>query len=194
MIRHAFASALLLAAVFAAGSPAIAETPDAALVAEARAAVKGLGESLKPALVGALKTGGPVAAIETCQQAAPTIASEQSTAHGLKVARTALRVRNEGNAPDAFERKVLEDFAAKMKAGADPAALDHAEIVQVGGEKHFRYMKAIPMAAEPCMMCHGTDLKPEIKAELGKRYPHDQATGFTPGELRGAFTVTKVLK
>ena len=194
MTRRAFGSALVLAAAFAAVSPASAQSPDAALVAESRAAVKGLGESLKTALVGALKTGGPIAAIETCQQAAPSIASEQSTTHGLKVARTALRVRNEGNAPDAFERKVLEDFAAKLKAGADPATLDHAETVQVGGEKHFRYMKAIPMAAEPCMACHGSDLKPEIKAEITKRYPHDQATGFSPGELRGAFTVTKVLK
>jgi hypothetical protein len=108
MTIRAFGSALLLTATFAAVTPALAEAPDAANLAEARAAIKGLGENLKSALVGALKSGGPVAAIETCQQAAPSIAGEQSSAHGLKVGRTALKVRNEGNTPDAFERKVLE--------------------------------------------------------------------------------------
>ena len=158
-------------------------------LAKARGAVKGLAESLRPALVEALKAGGPVAAIEACQSAAPGIADKQSETHGLKVGRTALLVRNPGNAPDAWERKVLESFAAKIEAGTAPDTLDVAETVEENGRKTFRYMKAIPMAAEPCMACHGTELKPEIAAEIAKRYPQDKAVGFTPGKLRGAFTV-----
>ncbi len=55
-------------------------------------------------------------------------------------------------------------------------------------------MKAIPMAAEPCAACHGTDVKPDVKSEIDKLYPQDQATGFKPGELRGAFTISMPVK
>jgi hypothetical protein len=172
------------------GGPVLAQdAADAARLAKARGAIKGLAENLKPALVNALKSGGPVAAIEACQGAAPGIAAEQSTAHGLTVGRTALLVRNPANAPDAWEEKVLAKFAAAIDGGADPDKVDFGETVEVGGRKTFRYMKAIPMAAEPCMACHGPELKPEIAAEIAKRYPQDKAVGFTPGKLRGAFTV-----
>jgi len=50
-------------------------------------------------------------------------------------------------------------------------------------------MKAIPMRAEPCLLCHGAP-EPALKAEIDRLYPQDQATGFRPGELRGAFTVS----
>lgn len=172
------------------GGPALAQDgADAARLAKARGAIKGLAENLRPALANALKAGGPVAAIEACQGAAPGIATEQSKAHGLTVGRTALLVRNPANAPDAWEQAVLTKFAAAIDGGADPDKVDFGETVEVGGRKTFRYMKAIPMAAEPCMACHGPELKPEIAAEIAKRYPQDKAVGFTPGKLRGAFTV-----
>lgn len=55
----------------------------------------------------------------------------------------------------------------------------------------FRYMKAIPMQGM-CMTCHGgQELIPDnVKERLATLYPDDQATGFTPGSLRGAFTVS----
>lgn len=159
-------------------------------VAAARAASKDLGETLKGQLMAAMKSGGPVAALSVCNSAAPQIASGISKTLGLDVGRTALRVRNPSNAPDAFERRVLEEFVTQLASGADPETLEHSETVTENGVATFRYMKAIPMAAEPCAACHGTDLKPEVKAEIDKLYPADQATGFKPGELRGAFTVS----
>lgn len=171
-----------------------ADTVDEARVGQARAAVKDLGEALKEQLVAAIKSGGPVAAIAVCRTIAPDLAKDKSQAHGLRVGRTALKVRNRANAPDAFERKVLEDFVKRIEAGADPAKLEHAEIVTEGGATVFRYMKAIPITAEPCLTCHGADLKPEVKAEISRLYPDDQATGFKAGELRGAFTVTQGVK
>lgn len=167
---------------------------DAASLAAARAAAKGLGETLKAQLVAAIKAGGPVAAVGVCRSIAPAIAEDQSQAHAVKVGRTALKVRNPANAPDAFERRVLEDFVRKINAGADPASLEHAETVTQNGESVFRYMKAIPTAAEPCLTCHGSNLEPALKAEIQRLYPDDQATGFDPGELRGAFTVTQKRK
>jgi hypothetical protein len=169
-------------------------TTDAARLASAHAAVKGLGETLKAQLVAAIKAGGPIAAVGVCRTIAPAIAEEKSRAHGLKVGRTALKVRNRDNAPDAFERRVLEEFVRQIDSGADPAGLEHAETVTEGGETLFRYMKAIPTAAEPCLACHGSNLEPELRAEILRLYPEDQATGFRAGDLRGAFTVTQKVK
>lgn len=160
----------------------------------ARAAVKGLGEALKEQLLAAIKSGGPVSAIGVCRTIAPAISEGQSRKHGLEVGRTALKVRNPANAPDAFERRVLEEFVRKIESGADPASLEHAEIVAEGGKSQFRYMKAIPTAAEPCLACHGSNLQPELKAEILRLYPDDEATGFKAGDLRGAFTVTQTLE
>ena len=167
-----------------------ATPPDAGLAA-ARAAVKDLGETLKAQLVAAIKAGGPRAAVGVCRTIAPAIAEKASQTHGLTVGRTALKVRNPANAPDAFERRVLEDFVQRIAAGADPATLEHAETVVENGETVLRYMKAIPTAAEPCLACHGSVIEPELKAEILQLYPDDQATGFKAGELRGAFTVTR---
>jgi hypothetical protein len=169
MIRSLFAATVLACSTIAGTASAQDVGANAADLAKARGAVKGLAENLRPTLVNAMKTGGPVAAIEACQGVTPGIAAEQSTAHGVTVGRTALLVRNPANAPDAWERKVLESFAAKIDAGAAPDTVDFGEVVEEGGSKTFRYMKAIPMAAEPCMLCHGTELKPEIAAEIDRK-------------------------
>lgn len=157
--------------------------------AAARAAVKDMGEALKTALVTQIKAGGVASAIPVCQTIAPALAAEASNKHKMTVRRTALKVRNQSNKPDAFEVHVLAEFAEKIAAGADLATLDHSETVSDNGKTAYRYMKAIPTAAEPCLACHGSDLKDDVKAELAKLYPADQATGFKAGDLRGAFSV-----
>ena len=49
--------------------------------------------------------------------------------------------------------------------------------------------------SEVCQTCHGPadSLSPELKAALAKDYPHDQATGYVAGEIRGALSVTRPL-
>jgi Protein of unknown function (DUF3365) len=183
-------AAAALAACAIATTAAWAAEPDSAQVGQARLVVKELRENLKSQLIAAINAGGPIAAIGVCKTIAPAIADKAGLVRGLKVGRTALRVRNPANAPDTWERGVLEDFAAQIKAGADPAKLEHAETVtDASGAATFRYMKAIPMAAEPCLTCHGAP-EPSLKAEITRLYPQDQATGFKPGDLRGAFTVS----
>lgn len=169
-------------------------TPADADIAAARAATKDLGEKLKAELVAALKAGGPGTALGVCRTVAPAIAEDASKAHGLEVGRTALKVRNPDNAPDAFERRVMEGFVREIAAGADPETLEHAEVVSDGGAGEFRYMKAIPTAAEPCLACHGANVDPELTAQILDLYPDDAATGFEAGELRGAFTVRRTLQ
>ncbi len=182
---------LVLTGPIAAGD---SRADEAAALAEARAAVKDLGAKLKDQLVSAIKAGGPVKAIEVCKSVAQDLAKEASAAHSVAIRRTALKVRNPLNAPDDLERRALEDFAAKLAAGADPASLEHYETVAEGGKTVVRYLKAIPTAAEPCLACHGSALAPEVTQAIEASYPEDQATGFKPGDLRGAFSVKVEVK
>lgn len=186
-------SILAVATLIGAGAALADEKPAQAQVdpsvAKARGAIKGLAEALKEKLVTAMKEGGPVKAIDVCNTAAMPITDEQGKVAGVKIRRTALKVRNAANAPDEFERKALEMFAEKIKGGADVAKLDYSETVTENGVATVRYMKPIPMLEKPCATCHGSAVDPALKAEIDKRYPQDQANGFKPGELRGAFSV-----
>lgn len=167
--------------------------PDAEMINVARAQAMKLGGTLKGQLEAGLKAGGPVAALGVCKTVAPAIAADLGSAYGGKIGRTALKVRNPANTADDFERDVMQRFLAEAANGADVAKLEHAEIVDRNGKRVFRYMKAIPMAAAPCAACHGTAVAPELLQSIRELYPDDQAIGFKPGEIRGAFTIVKPL-
>jgi len=187
---------LLVAALAscALAAPAAAQTAKVdteAYVTEANVIIKDFMTNLKGELQRALKTEGPAGAIGVCQQAAPAVTREAEAQHGWDVGRTALRLRNQDNAPDEWERGVLEDFVAQREAGADPSKLSVTKVVSRDGVTTFRYMKAIPLAEKPCATCHGTNVDPDLRAEILEYYPEDEAVGFKPGEIRGAFTMSR---
>jgi hypothetical protein len=161
-----------------------------ALLQASRLATKEFGATLKERLTTALEAGGPLLAIDVCKTAAGEIAADMSRKHGLSIRRTALRVRNDDNAPDPFERQALARFVKDISAGKDAAGLEHVEVVSTDTGDVYRYMKAIPTAAEPCLACHGTNIGADVRQRLRELYPNDQATGFKAGELRGAFSVS----
>lgn len=154
-----------------------------------RAAVKEFGATLKEQLTTALKAGGPLLAIDVCSKIADDIAVRVSAKHGVSLRRTALRVRNEKNIPDQFERETLERFVKAINAGEDASGLEHSALTSSEAGRVFRYMKAIPTVAEPCLACHGESLRADVQSRLRELYPNDQAIGFKAGELRGAFSV-----
>ncbi len=86
----------------------------------------------------------------------------------------------------------MTEFVNRIAAGEPAASLKRAEIVEHNGERVFRYIQAIP-TGELCLNCHGSDIKPNVRAKIQELYPADQATGFKPGELRGVFTLSKTL-
>lgn len=175
-----------LAALLVAAAHDVAADP-APWVLDSRAAAQALGGQLMGELTAALARS-PEAAIEVCSARAPQIAQELSQARGARLGRTALRVRNPDNAPQEWQRRGLESFAASLAAGADPATLEFTEVVKTGGAEERRWMKPI-MTAPLCLACHGTTLSPEVAAAVADRYPADQAVGFAAGDLRGAFYV-----
>jgi hypothetical protein len=162
---------------------------------EARAIVKSFFGSLKGELVAAMESGGPVAAIGVCNERAPQLADAAAVAAGggWQVGRTSLKLRNPDNTPDAWETAVLRNFAARAAAGEDLQQVEFSAVVDQQGRRTFRYMKAIPTAEKPCLACHGKALAPQVQERLAELYPADQATGYSAGELRGAFTLAKPL-
>ena len=158
-------------------------------VQESRAMVKAFSGDLKSELQAAIAIGGPVHAIPVCNVRAPEIAATPSPGQWA-IGRTSHKIRNPSNAPDDWETEVLEMFRERAAAGESLNAMEATEFVAGDAGATYRYMKAIPVG-QVCLTCHGTDVEPELKAEIGTYYPDDRATGFALGELRGAFTITK---
>lgn len=189
MRDKAGAIALVAGALLIGTGQSLADGAEARVEAS-RAAVKAFAQSLQQALQTAMASEGAVAAIEVCNHEAPAIAAHQSEANGWQVGRTSLKPRNPGNAPDAWQQTVLERFETEKAAGKPVETLEAWEVVETGGERTFRYMKAIP-TGPVCLTCHGGNLSPELAAKLDTLYPDDKARGYALGDIRGAFTVSQ---
>lgn len=157
---------------------------------EARDTVKVFFGELKGELVSAIKKGGPASAVSVCNTEAAAIASRVSQQQGMDISRVSLKNRNPGNAATGWKKTVLEQFEARKAGGESPDTLEFAEVVATADGNVFRYMKAIP-TGEVCLNCHGSDIAAEVAARLQELYPEDKATGYSVGDLRGAFVVTK---
>jgi len=161
-------------------------------IAASRDTVREFMQTLKQELQAGMQAGGPVNAISVCNLTAPAIASTYSARNGWDVGRTSLKLRNPDNAPDAWERSVLEAFEKRKEAGEDPAKMEFYEVVRQDDVSEIRYMKAIPTAGL-CLACHGEQLDSIVKTRLETLYPEDQALGYREGDIRGAFTITQPL-
>lgn len=148
-------------------------------------------KTLKAALKPAMKQSGPAQSIAVCNHIAPT--TEQSMANNTwEVGRTSQKWRNPNNKPDTWELQQLQFFAEQVSAGIPPKQLASTDIVTVEGKKAFRYMRPI-IAKGMCLQCHGKNLASDVQSSLTTLYPYDNATGYSAGQLRGAFTVLKWL-
>lgn len=167
---------------------------DAAWVGDARKVATAIPPKLLAVLTEEIGKGGPEGAIGVCRDVAPQMAKTASAETGWAIRRVSLRNRNPRAVPDAWERAVLEDFDRRAAAGEAPATLEKAEIVVVDGKQHYRYMRALPV--QPlCLNCHGApeQLTPAVRQKLKELYPDDKATGYKPGDIRGAMTIRKQL-
>ncbi|MFC3215988.1 Tll0287-like domain-containing protein [Novosphingobium panipatense] len=94
-----------------------------------------------------------------------------------------MRARNRAAKADATEQRVMEGWAnAPLGEDGKPRRWTAHE-----GDQ-YRYMRAIP-TMPMCLACHGENIAPEVTAAIRANYPGDQATGFAPGQLRGAFSI-----
>ncbi|MEX2526534.1 MAG: DUF3365 domain-containing protein [Gemmatimonadota bacterium] len=137
----------------------------------------------------ALQEGGAAGAMEFCStEAIPlTMALSQEHAPGFEVKRTSLRIRNPGNAPDAWEERILR-YVEAMEAeerGSAPETITAAG--PDGSFRFYRTLRTVPM----CLQCHGAEdaLSPGVQEILHARYPDDRATGYETGDFRGLLRV-----
>lgn len=163
------------------------------VIDKARQITRMFADRIKSELTTTIKAEGAANAVSLCQTISPDISTQLSDESGFEVTRTSLRLRNPESMPGPWELGVLKQFEAKVAAGTDPAKLEYSEVVVMPeGDKLFRYMKGIPVI-EVCLNCHGTDIKADVRAELARYYPDDKATGYQLGELRGAFSLVKLI-
>jgi hypothetical protein len=174
--------------------PALAQDT-AALTGQAREAAGTLQKALASKLLAEIKAGGPESAISVCTALAPEAAGKLSRERGWRVTRVSLKVRNPVlGTPDAWEQRTLADFDARVARGEKPEALEAAEIVSEPQGRYFRYAKALPVAGL-CLNCHGQaeNVPAGVRERLAKEYPHDRATGYREGQIRGAISVKRPL-
>lgn len=167
---------------------------EAQLLAEARSVAASVPPKLLAVLQEEIAKGGPEGAIDVCRVKAPQMAKEASERTGWSIRRVSLRNRNPKAVPDAWERAALEEFDRRAAAGENPAMIEKGEVVVENGVRSYRYMKALPTQAL-CVACHGLadQLSPAVKAKLAQHYPNDRATGYSPGQIRGALTIRRAL-
>lgn len=180
---------LLLAAL-----PALAQDI-AALTADTKKTVLPVVPKVVAAMQEAVATQGVAGAIPVCKETAPALIKEKRQETGWDIRRVSLKTRNAERAtPDLWEARQLADFNIRAARGEKPETLEKSEIVSIDGKPVFRYMKALP-AADVCLKCHGPlgELEAGLKASLAESYPHDQATGYSMGQIRGALTVKRPL-
>ena len=166
---------------------AYADSPEHAAVQKSQEAMKEFGATLKATLQAAMKAGGPLNAIPVCNTDAPKIAQQMSAKHGVDIHRTSLKPR--ATSPVEWEIAVLQGFEQQKADGKPVGELVWKEVVEVDGRPTLRMMKAIG-TEEVCLTCHGAAVKPEVAAKIAELYPNDKATGFSAGDVRGAFSVS----
>ena len=180
---------LLLAAL-----PALAQDIGA-LTAETKKTVLPVVPKVVNAMQEAVAEKGVAGAIPVCKEQAPELIKEKRKETGWDIRRVSLKTRNaERGTPDLWEARVLADFNIRAANGEKPETLEKSELVTIDGKPVFRYMKALPVG-EVCLKCHGpaNGLDAGLKAKLSESYPHDKATGYSQGQIRGALTVKRPL-
>jgi hypothetical protein len=169
-----------------------ADTDTQALTQASRAAVKALAKELQASLQTSMKASGAVSSLSVCQSVAPAISRSVSAAKAMQVARTSLKYRNPANQPDAWEKAVLTRFEQRKAKGESIKGMEYSELVKHNEQLEFRYMKAIP-TAEVCLKCHGSNIAAPVAARIQQLYPKDKAIGYAAGDIRGAFTIRKMI-
>ncbi|MEA3405443.1 MAG: DUF3365 domain-containing protein [Pseudomonadota bacterium] len=184
---------LISALLIALPMTAIATTEISGKHQEARLLAKEFLGQLKPELGKAMKSGGPVHAVEMCHSKAPKIAQDLTEKSGWNVNRVSLKPRAKTAYADSWETETLKWFDQQAAAGKDIKKLEKFEVVKVAGQDTIRYMKAIP-AGGVCLTCHGEAVAKPVTAKIGEFYPHDTATGYQKGQVRGAFSFQQAVK
>jgi len=137
-------------------------------------------------LLAALTQGGPTKALKFCSTHAAALTAASGT-NGISLRRVSHRPRNLGNRATTDELVVLEQFRARLLPGAGlPPQL------RTNANGTISFFSPIVLNTPLCLNCHGqagTEVAPGTVEAIQRLYPHDEATGFKLGDLRGMWRV-----
>lgn len=179
-------------------TPPPSPTPPPPLTPEVRAAALHRGKSivtetfslLSSNLQSAIQSGGVSNALPFCSLAASPLTAGMAQKHGVALRRFTHKPRNPAGRADATEMAVLKSLEAALAAGhttnPPPPLITNFTATTA------TFFAPIVLNNELCLKCHGEpgrDIAEENLAIIQRLYPRDEATGFKPGDLRGAWRV-----
>lgn len=136
-------------------------------------------------VAGKIKEGGAPLAVNFCSEKAVFLTDSLSRKHQIQ--RVSDKNRNPNNSLHSeLDKKAWTEISALM---SDASKEKHL-VLQEGNDVY--YYKAIPLAMPTCLACHGnkqTDITPETLQIISEKYPHDKATDYKMGELRGLWKI-----
>ena len=109
------------------------------------------------------------------------------------IKRMSLLIRNPDNAPDAADRAALEKIKAALDEGTDVPKLLIQRLDRPALAPEWRVYQ--PISTQPqCVKCHGSaeSLPPEVQAAITRRFPGDQAVGYSLYSWRGVIRLSLV--
>ncbi|MEQ1851856.1 MAG: DUF3365 domain-containing protein [Chthoniobacteraceae bacterium] len=175
----------ILLALLLGGTSVLADTPN--LEAEGKRLTAEAFALLSKNLAEAIAKGGAPGAIGFCSEKALPLTASVGADSGATLRRVSHKARNPKNKADATEVEVLNAFREALKAGKPPQPQMRKQ-----ADRSESFFAPIVLVNPLCLKCHGapgTDIDADTTAALRKRYPQDEATGFTLGELRGMWRV-----
>lgn len=152
-------------------------------------------KDLKGILISQIQTNGILQAVSVCSDTAQVLTNNFGVQKGVYIKRVSLRNRNVNNAPDDFEKMILNKFTMMQQNNELSGETEYAEIVEEGEFKYLRYVKPILVQAE-CLNCHGSEneIMPEVKQLISQAYPDDKAIGYKIGDFRGVVSLKKAVQ
>ena len=139
-------------------------------------------------LMTAIGEGGFTNALSVCSVKAPALLQAASTAHGVEISRITHKARNPVDQATAEEQDLIRALQTVMKTSGETPA----PVILGAGEETVSFYAPIVIGNPLCLNCHGSttsDIQPATLARIHELYPHDEATGFKFGDLRGLWRI-----
>ncbi len=135
----------------------------------------------------ALRKKGAEYAVNFCSTEAMRLTDSVSNALGLTIRRLAKKYRNPKNETLGLDSLIFKHYILRW------LSRQHLkEIILPDNHGHPVYYNPIKVQ-HLCLTCHGEPGKTmdaNLAEKIKEQYPHDEATGFKEGQLRGMWSIT----
>lgn len=137
-------------------------------------------------LMGAIKEHGTSGAVTFCNTRAIPLTDSMANVYHAYIKRVSDNPRNPDNNANETELAYINELKQQLAKGEKLLP----KVLEIDGRMVGYY--AIE-TNQMCLQCHGEkgkDILPETYTKIKKSYPADQATGYTPNQIRGIWVVS----